>query len=51
LETLFINKGDEGNEDGEDDNEDPRMNLSTKTILKHYANLMRDRRVYTVAGP
>jgi glucose-6-phosphate isomerase len=50
LETLFIYKGDSGNEDG-DDNEDPRMNLSTKTILKHYASLMRDRRVYTVAGP
>jgi glucose-6-phosphate isomerase len=50
LETLFINKDDSGNEDG-DDNEDPRMNLSTKTILRHYANLMRDRRVYTVAGP
>lgn len=34
--------------DDEDDDGSSDMNLSTKTILQHYANLYRHERVYTV---
>jgi glucose-6-phosphate isomerase len=36
-------------QEGEDD-EEPNMTLSTKTLLGHYANLMKGERIYTVHG-
>lgn len=55
LQNLMSRTGDEEDEDDEDgeDGDDIRqdhMNLSTKTLLRHYANLHRDQRVYTVKG-
>jgi len=50
LEMLFVSKAEVDDDDGEGD-EDGRMNLSTKTLLRHYANLMRDQRVHTVPAP
>ena len=35
------------NEDDDDDDEDETLNLSTKTILRHYANMARSQRTYT----
>lgn len=47
LRTMFVS--DVG---AEEDDEDVAAdtNLSTRTILRHYSNLMRDQRVYTVNG-
>jgi hypothetical protein len=45
LQRLFIS---EEEDDDEEDSSDPNMNLSTKTILQYYANMIRDKRVYTV---
>ena len=36
-------------QEGEDD-EEPNMTLSTKTLLGHYANLVKGERIYTVHG-
>jgi glucose-6-phosphate isomerase len=46
LQRLFTSE--EEDDDEEEDTSDPNMNLSTKTILQHYANMMRDQRIYTV---
>jgi glucose-6-phosphate isomerase len=53
LQKMFTNMRDGDDADDEDDDDDKvndGMNLSTKTILGHYANLMRDQRIYTVKG-
>lgn len=40
-----------GLEDDEDSNDDgPKVNLSTSTILGHYATMMHDQRIYVVKG-
>jgi len=48
LEKMMFqdNQGEEDEEDKSAGNSD--MNLSTKTILQHYANMYRNQRVYTV---
>jgi glucose-6-phosphate isomerase len=50
LQTMFTNNAEE--EEDEDDllgqQGGDGMNLSTKTILRHYANMTRDQRVYVV---
>jgi glucose-6-phosphate isomerase len=51
LQTMFTNNAEE--EEDEDDllvqqQQGDGMNLSTKTILRHYANMTRDQRVYVV---
>jgi glucose-6-phosphate isomerase len=45
LKTMFVS---DGGEDDDDDEDGADTNLSTRTILRHYSNLMRDQRVYTV---
>jgi hypothetical protein len=44
LQRLFTSE--EEDEDREDAS-DPNMNLSTKTILQYYTNIIRDKRMYT----
>ena len=46
LQRLFTSE--EEDDDEEEDSSDPNMNFSTKIILQHYANMMRDQRIYTV---
>jgi glucose-6-phosphate isomerase len=47
LKAMFVLEDGGGEEDDEDGAD---TNLSTRTILRHYSNLMRDQRVYTVNG-
>jgi glucose-6-phosphate isomerase len=49
LEKMMFRQN-EGEEDDEDDKAggDSELNLSTKTILQHYANMYRNERIYTV---
>jgi glucose-6-phosphate isomerase len=47
LQNMFTNNDEDEEEDEEDDLRDG-MNLSTKTILRHYANMTRDQRLYVV---
>ena len=49
LQTMFTNLQHGDGIDDEEDNtkaNEGQMSLSTKTILGHYANLMRDQRIY-----
>ena len=46
LKTMFTS----GGEDEEEDADGMDTNLSTRTVLRHYSNLMRDQRVYTING-
>lgn len=48
LKNMFVSE--DGGADEDDEVDDTNMNLSTKTILRHYSNLSRDQRVYTVNG-
>jgi glucose-6-phosphate isomerase len=45
LRPLSISEDDD---DDEEDSSDLNMNLSTKTILQHCANMIRNKRMYTV---
>ena len=47
-----IKRQEDDNKDDDDKEDDAldKMNFSTKTILGHYANLMRDQQNYVVKG-
>ena len=50
LDGMFakLSNGEELDEDDEESDDGKSFNLSTKTILRHYANMMKDERVYPV---
>jgi glucose-6-phosphate isomerase len=53
LQNMFGQEEEEEENDaaaGAGDTNNEGINLSTKTILRHYANMLRDQRIYTVKG-
>ncbi|CAJ1954390.1 unnamed protein product [Cylindrotheca closterium] len=50
LDGMFakLSRGEELDEDDEESDDGKSFNLSTTTILRHYANMMKDERVYPV---
>ena len=54
LHKLYLKKssrGDLRDDESEDEGGQSKVNLSTSTILGHYASLMHDQRIYVVKGP